>query len=439
MRLFPSDLVIALFTYRFAADVLGPSATEGAHMQSFVDIWQYMPHGMCLLWQPWLVTLWAGSDLLIFLSYTAIPIALLTVLRKRQDIPFSGLVVLFSSFILLCGLTHLMGIVTLWYPIYPWVGMLKLATGLVSAATAVVLFRLIPTLVALPSPSQLSEANSKLQAEADAHQDTLTKLKSLVADLQAEAAAHEATLAKLEDLVAERTEELHEANTRLAVQTREAVHRSANLLSVVTSLTRQTARGHERTEDFIEALLGRIHSLAMATSTVVRGDDHLSGDLATIMRQQLDPVLLTYGKRVNLDGPPTQIVSEAAQQISLAVHELATNAQKYSLSQDADSQVTISWGVEGADEDQRFVLVWRETHPTGETASDTPAGEGGFGTKLLTRIVPQVLRGEATRSIDDGVLEYRLEAPASAVLANPEDTDTATLAARLVDENFGLK
>ena len=98
-------------------------------MQNFIEIWQYMPHGMCLLWQPWLVALWAGSDLLIFLSYTAIPFALLTVLRKRKDIPFSGLVVLFASFILLCGLTHLMGIVTLWYPIYPWVGMLKLATG----------------------------------------------------------------------------------------------------------------------------------------------------------------------------------------------------------------------------------------------------------------------------------------------------------------------
>ena len=127
-------------------------------MQNFIEIWQYMPHGMCLLWQPWLVALWAGSDLLIFLSYTAIPFALLTVLRKRKDIPFSGLVVLFASFILLCGLTHLMGIVTLWYPIYPWVGMLKLATGLVSAATAVVLFRLIPTLTALPSPAQLATA-----------------------------------------------------------------------------------------------------------------------------------------------------------------------------------------------------------------------------------------------------------------------------------------
>lgn len=406
-------------------------------MQSFVDIWQYMPHGMCLLWQPWLVALWAGSDLLIFLSYTAIPIALLTVLRKREDIPFSGLVVLFASFILLCGLTHLMGIVTLWYPIYPWVGLLKLATGLVSAATAVVLFRLIPVLVALPSPSQMADANSRLQAEADAHKVTLGKLERLVADLRAEAEAHQATLASLEDQVAERTEELHDANTKLAVQTREALHRSANLLSVVTSLAAETARGFERTEEFVDTLLGRIHSLAMATSTVMSGENHNSGDLATIMRQQLDPVLLTYGKRVQFDGPPTLVVSEAAQQISLAIHELATNAHKYSLSRDADVRLSITWGVEGNDDEQKFSLVWCETLPDGFPTVREPSAEGGFGTELLTRIVPQILRGKASRTLTEGKLEYRLEAPAATVLANPDDVETATLASRLVRKNFG--
>ncbi len=385
-------------------------------MQNFVDVWQYMPHGMCLLWQPWLVALWAGSDLLIFVSYTAIPIALLTVLRRRDDIPFSGLVLLFASFILLCGLTHLMGIITLWYPIYPWVGLLKLATGLVSAATAVVLFRLIPTLVSLPSPAQLAQVNEDLRREVEAHQ---------------------ATLAGLEDLVSERTEKLHDANAKLAVQTREAVHRSANLLAVVTSLTRQTAQGHERTDQFVETLLGRIHSLAMATSTVMRGENHLSGDLATIIRQQLDPVLLTYGAQVSVEGPSTQIVSEAAQQISLAIHELATNAQKYSLSQDANCRATVTWALEDREEDEMFTLTWRETLPVGQSLAEPVESKAGFGTTLLTRIVPQMLRGTATRSFAEGELTYRLEVPASAVLANPQDTESAALAARLVDEGFG--
>ena len=61
----------------------------------FTDFDQYMPHGMCLLWQPWLLLLWAGSDLLILAAYFAIPFALLRVLAKRKDIRQRGLVVLF--------------------------------------------------------------------------------------------------------------------------------------------------------------------------------------------------------------------------------------------------------------------------------------------------------------------------------------------------------
>ena len=162
----------------------GPPARNGAPaVSAFMQFSQYMPHGMCLLWQPWLVLLWAGSDGLIFLSYMAIPIALLIVLRRRQDVPNAGLVVLFASFILLCGLTHLLGIVTLWIPIYPIVGVVKLATGIVSAITAVSLFRLVPQLIALPSPAAYSATNELLREEIAAHEATLADLRRRVRPL----------------------------------------------------------------------------------------------------------------------------------------------------------------------------------------------------------------------------------------------------------------
>ena len=142
-------------------------------MDHTMDYGGYMPHGMCLLWEPWLVLLWAGSDLPIFLSYTAIPIALLRVLRQRTEVPHGGLVALFASFILLCGLTHALGIVTLWIPIYPWTGWVKLATGIVSMTTAVVLFRLIPDIIRLPSPASLAAVNQTLSDEIAAHKAIL--------------------------------------------------------------------------------------------------------------------------------------------------------------------------------------------------------------------------------------------------------------------------
>lgn len=371
----------------------------------------YMPHGMCLLWQPWLVMLWAGSDLLIFLSYTAIPIALLTVLRKRSDVPHSGLVSLFASFILLCGLTHLLGIVTLWYPIYPWVGSVKLATGIVSMTTAIVLFRLIPVLVSLPSPAALAGVNRKLREEI---------------------AAHEQTLASLERKVAERTEELKTANAALAVQTREAVHRSVNLLAVVSSLAQQTAKGVQGIEEFLHVFLGRVRALADAAKSI-ENNDRSSTELHRVVDTRLAPLQEAYGERIAYAGPHLAINPEAAQQLSLALHELGTNTHKYGLGAAETARVEVSWNTEG----ERFELVWRESggaqaRPDGEERSE------GFGTKLLTRVVPTMLRGKGSRRFEEGALIYRLAVPLEAVMADEKRGDADRLAARIVDENFGL-
>ncbi|MCM8557409.1 sensor histidine kinase [Sphingomicrobium sediminis] len=377
--------------------------------RQMVQFGDYMPHGMCLLWQPWLVVLWAGSDLLIFLSYMAIPFALLTVLRKRRDIPFSGIVVLFASFILLCGLTHLFGIVTLWMPIYPIVGWLKLATGLVSMATAIVLFRMIPQLVALPSPAALAEVNAELTEARDT----------------------------LEAKVKERTAELAAANASLAIQAREAVHRSNNLLTVVGSLARQSARGSVSVDEYVDTFTGRVEALAGATASVMRGEDETSELLDKIVRRQLEPTILAYPDKIRIEGPPVRIGSEAAQQIGLALHELATNAQKYGALGDDEGGIDIEWTIErGADARPLFVLTWAEMM-TDEARRAFGSKRTGFGTKLLTRIVPTMLRGRAAREIVADRFVYRLEIGLEELAAGTKGSKDEALAARIVDENFG--
>lgn len=394
-------------------------------MNYLTATWDYMPHGMCLLWQPWLVLLWAGSDLLIFLSYSAIPIALLTVLRRRNDVPHRGLVMLFASFILLCGITHALSIVTLWIPIYPQLGVIKLATGLVSCVTAVVLFRLIPTLVALPSPKDMTAVNERLRGEVD---------------------AHKATLASLEAKVEARTAELSRLNAVLAVQAREAVHRSGNLLSVVSSIAQQSARSAQTKDEFLEALQGRILALADATRTVMAGSERPSSDVETVVRTQLEKLLPNIRERVTIAGPAVPIGSEAAQQLSLALHELATNAQKYSLGPVDAARVDIAWSFEeaaqvgeadGASADTgTFQLTWRE-HGAGP-ASDAASQAQGFGTKLLTRVIPTMLRGTAERAFTSQGLVYRLDAPLSAIRPDPEQSGEPWHAAEIVDRTFGL-
>lgn len=78
----------------------------------------FMPHAQCFLWQEDLLTLYVISDSLIVLAYIIIPVAIVRFLRARRDIPIDKIVTLFAAFILLCGTTHLLSIITLWYPIY---------------------------------------------------------------------------------------------------------------------------------------------------------------------------------------------------------------------------------------------------------------------------------------------------------------------------------
>ncbi len=127
----------------------------------------FMPHGYCLLWRPDLVAIHAISDALIALAYIAIPLMIFGFLRKRPDIQGNSRKIgyLFIAFILACALTHLTALVTLWWPIYGAQGLIKLVTALVSVATAVVVWRVRPMLLAIPSLKDLERANDMLKAE----------------------------------------------------------------------------------------------------------------------------------------------------------------------------------------------------------------------------------------------------------------------------------
>src|SRR5438046_668313 len=78
----------------------------------------FMPHGMCYLWQPGVLALHVVSDALIALAYATIPFTLLYFVRKRRDLQFNWMFVCFAVFIVACGTTHVMEIVTIWTPLY---------------------------------------------------------------------------------------------------------------------------------------------------------------------------------------------------------------------------------------------------------------------------------------------------------------------------------
>ena len=147
----------------------------------------FMPHGFCYLWSPGLVRLHGVSDSLITVAYASIPVTLVYFINKRRDLPFNWIFICFGTFIMACGATHAMEVWTIWYPAYWLAGSIKLITAIASVTTAILLVRLVPQAVALPSPTMLrleiaereraeealSRANRRL---IEAHEEERTRI-----------------------------------------------------------------------------------------------------------------------------------------------------------------------------------------------------------------------------------------------------------------------
>jgi signal transduction histidine kinase len=125
----------------------------------------FMPHGMCYLWRPGVLSLHLVSDALITLAYFSIPFTLVYFVRKRRELKFQWMFVCFAIFIVACGATHAMEIWVIWHPAYWLSGSIKAITALASVPTAIFLIKLVPQALRLPSPSILETTNVALQRE----------------------------------------------------------------------------------------------------------------------------------------------------------------------------------------------------------------------------------------------------------------------------------
>ncbi len=113
------------------------------------------------------------ADLLSCAAYLAIPISLAVLVLRRRDAPYPGLLVLFASFILCCGGTHLVEAIIFYEPIYRFGGVLKAVTAGVSLLTAIVLVRAMPAI--LGAPAILRERDS-LKDNLDVERQTTVLL-----------------------------------------------------------------------------------------------------------------------------------------------------------------------------------------------------------------------------------------------------------------------
>lgn len=138
----------------------------------------FMPRGYCYLWNSGLVWLHVISDSVIALSCFAIPLLLIHFVRKRRDIPFGRMFVLFGVFIVACGTTHVMEVWNLWNANYWLSGGIKAVTAAASISTVILLARLLPQAVHLPNINEWKEANEHFAQEVRYRRDLELELRT---------------------------------------------------------------------------------------------------------------------------------------------------------------------------------------------------------------------------------------------------------------------
>ncbi len=136
----------------------------------------FMPLGHCYLWEPALLWSHVVSDAVNVLALYAIPLLLIKILKQREDIQFGRAINVFGMVILLCETIHLISILTAWQPVSWLSAAIKVSTALVSMFTAYFLWRLLPQMLALPSPAQLQSVNQQLKVDIHRHQQTEKEL-----------------------------------------------------------------------------------------------------------------------------------------------------------------------------------------------------------------------------------------------------------------------
>jgi two-component sensor histidine kinase len=195
----------------------------------------------------------------------------------------------------------------------------------------------------------------------------------------------------------------HMAREALSLINAELKHRVKNTLTVLGAVATQTFR-HESSKADLEkyqarlAAFGRAHDLLTAANWA-------EAPLADVINTALIPYRTGEG-RFTISGPPLVVKSRQALSLSLAIHELATNALKYGALTAAGGRVSITWAAEDRGE-PKFVFVWQES---GGPPASEPANTG-FGSRLISRVLQDDFSGTVEVSYGPAGLTCRLTAP----------------------------
>ena len=207
--------------------------------------------------------------------------------------------------------------------------------------------------------------------------------------------------------VTERKED--EAHLRLLL--RELTHRSKNLLAVIQAMARQTARHAGSIDGFLSQFAARLQGMASSHDLLVR-ESWYGASLGELVRSQLAAYVERGQDQIAFEGPEVALKPEAAQNLGLALHELAINAKKFGALSVPDGRVSIRWGRNDGGEENAVEFNWLEQFGPKVKARR----KRGFGSLVIERNLARSLDAEVNLEFEPDGVRCRIVIPASQVL-----------------------
>jgi len=199
-----------------------------------------------------------------------------------------------------------------------------------------------------------------------------------------------------------------EGEVHLRLLMRELTHRSKNLLAVIQAMARQTARRAETIDGFTERFGARLQALATSHDLLIQESWH-GALLSDLVRSQLGHYLDREGSQFSIEGPSVFLKPEAAQNIGLALHELATNAAKYGALSVPSGRVSISWRRKPDGGSPGVEIIWVERGGP----SVQPPDQRGFGSIVIERNLSRALEADVHLTFEQQGIECRIVVPES--------------------------
>src|SRR6266545_912058 len=189
---------------------------------------------------------------------------------------------------------------------------------------------------------------------------------------------------------------------RQELMIRELRHRSGNLYSQLLALFSQTAKNSKNVADLTRKYAARVLALANAHRLITEG-----GWKSASLMELLNTLLAPHIDRITFGGPNVFLDPDATFGLSMAVHELASNASQHGILSNRPGTVEVTWQVDRTERGLTLTLDWKER--AGPSPKRTR--RAGFGSRLITMVIERQLNGTVKQTYAPEGLDAQLIVP----------------------------